>query len=253
MRVRRASICLAAGMALLAVTPAAADVLDHDKVQPIAANASAVEFYYQPMIADGPDACDNYPAVDQWGNVGGGLYPSGAPDGHCRGTAGQVYSRMAEYYNKCAILYAYYFPKDQPPNYLGAFGGHRHDWESIVVWTEGCYVGAKIVKVNYSTHGKYSVNTNPPLFMGATGYLNNGMHPRLTYHATYLGFADHVLDPSLDNGRTQPLISWDRLPAAAKNTLNTYDFGSANVPMKDGGDYWKNLQKAWASTDVHNP
>lgn len=92
---RKISLCMAAS-ALSMATPAFAAVIAHDQVQPIPANATDVEFYYQPMISDGPDSCNNYPAVDSAGNVSGGLHPSGAPDGHCRGTNGQVYSRMAE-------------------------------------------------------------------------------------------------------------------------------------------------------------
>lgn len=241
---RKISLCLAATTFCL-TTPTFAAVLDHDQVQQIPANTTDVELYYQPMIADGPDSCNNYPAVDSAGNVSGGLHPSGAPDGHCRGTNGQVYSRMAEYYDHCAIMYSYYFPKDQPPNYLGAAGGHRHDWENIVVWTNQCKVGSPILKIDYSTHGKYRVNYNPPLWRGRDGYLVNGVHPKVGYHATYDGFADHSLDWTNDNGRNQPLISWSRMPVPAKNTLNSYDFGAASVPFKDGGAFWSNLQKAW--------
>lgn len=230
---------------LCLTSPVFAAVINHDQVQQIRADATAVEYYYQPMIADGPDSCNNYPAVDSAGNVSGGLHPSGAPDGHCRGTNGQVYSRMAEYFKHCAILYSWYFPKDQPPNYLGAAGGHRHDWEDIVVWTNECKVGSPILKIDYSTHGKYQVNFNPPVWRGHSGYLAQGVHPKVTYHAAYKGFADHSPDATNDMGRSQPLISWSRMPVPAKNTLNSYDFGAANVPFKDGGAFWSNLQKAW--------
>jgi len=35
------------------------------------------------------------------------------------------------------------------------------------------------------------------------------------------------------------------MPVPIKNTLNSYDFGAASVPFKDGGAFWSNLQKAW--------
>ncbi|ONN71039.1 NPP1 family protein [Pseudomonas oryzihabitans] len=241
---RTISLLLGA-VALYAMPDTFAATVGHDDIKQIAASATDIEFFYQPMISDGRDSCNNYPAVDAFGNVGGGLNPSGAPDGNCRGTNGQVYSRMVEYHNHCAIMYSWYFPKDQPPNYLGIGPGHRHDWENIVVWTYDCKVGSPVVKVDYSTHGKYRVNYAPPVWRGGQGYLVNGVHPKVTYHATYSGFADHSLDYTQDMGRNQPLISWSRMPLPAKNALNGYDFGAANVPFKDGGDFWSNLEKAW--------
>ncbi|MEW6444634.1 MAG: NPP1 family protein [Pseudomonadota bacterium] len=246
MRFKKTILLSVAAIGLLSGRSALADVIGHDRVQQIWSGASELEAYYAPMFIKGGDSCNPYPGVDQWGNVSGGLAPSGAPDGHCRSESGQVYSRKAEYHGKCAIMYSFYFPKDQPPNWLGTGPGHRHDWENIVVWLNGgCWKGASIYKINYSNHGSYTANWNPPTWTGQTGLLAWGVHPKVTVKATYAGFADHVLDSSNGWGYTMPLVGWDNIPQAAKNALNWYDFGAANVPHKDGGSFWNNLNKAW--------
>lgn len=38
---------------------------------------------------------------------------------------------------------------------------------------------------------------------------------------------------SFEQGGQQPLIAWESLPDAARNALQTTDFGSATVPFKD--------------------
>jgi hypothetical protein len=90
---------------------------------------------YEPYlhIAHG---CQSYPAVSATGQVGGGLQNSGSPSGGCNSAAnGQTYTRAAWYNGRFAIMYAWYFPKDQISS-GGLNGGHRHDWESIVIWID---------------------------------------------------------------------------------------------------------------------
>lgn len=80
--------------------------------------------------------CASYPAVSASGQVGGGLQNSGGPSSGCNdGRNGQTYVRGAFHNGRYAIMYAWYFPKDQI-SAGGANGGHRHDWESIVVWID---------------------------------------------------------------------------------------------------------------------
>jgi hypothetical protein len=45
-------------------------------------------------------------------------------------------------------------------------------------------------------------------------------------------------------GGQQPLIAWETLSAAARTALTNTDFGSANVPFKDG-NFMSNLAKAY--------
>ena len=66
----------------------------------------------------------------------------------------------------CAVMYEYYFEKDQAVG--GSFlGGHRHDWENIVVFTQG----NNVVRVAPSYHGRYDGASN--------SFLMSGRHPLL--------------------------------------------------------------------------
>ena len=77
---------------------------------------------------------------------------SGSHNGGCSSNIGQVYSRSDWYNGSWAIMYAWYFPKDNPsPGF-----GHRHDWESIVVWIDNPAVAnPRVQSIAYSGHGQY--------------------------------------------------------------------------------------------------
>lgn len=201
-------------------------VINHDTVQGFAESASPTELQFKPTLKVFA-ACEPFPAVDAAGNTSGGLKPSGSITGGCSRSVGQVYSRMAHYYDLCAIMYAWYFPKDQ------WISGHRHDWESIVVWLTECSPTAQVVSISYSGHGQYKKESSPPL---------DGTHPKVRYASN--GIMNHELWPTDDAGGTQPLVSWESLTPAARDALTNTDFGNANVPFKAGGAYWTNLQRA---------
>lgn len=225
------------------------NVINHYQVQPIYTGASDLEKYYQPRLSIGDKGCDPYPAVDANGNVSAGLAPRGSSNGECTTSVGQIYSRYANYYGECAVMYSWFMPKDMPPS---GIGGHRYEWEGIIVWLESCHVGARIKSINYSMHGGWSVNYAPPTWTGSYGYLSWGVHPLVYYHSPNK-LLDHHPDPTLRQGGTQPLVGWDYLPAPAKDVINNFDFGAATPPLKDGGTFWHNLQVAHASTEIHNP
>jgi len=250
MRVNKIFLSLAVIGCLFESSAALAyNTIPHYQVQPIYTGASALEKYYQPRLAIGDKGCDPYPAVDSNGNVSAGLYPSGPSNGQCTGSIGQVYSRYATYANLCAIMYSWFMPKDMPPS---GIGGHRYEWEGIVVWLDSCHVGARIVSINYSMHGGWSVNNAPPTWTGSYGYTGFGVHPLVYYHSPNK-LLDHHPDPTWRQGGTQPLSGWDYLPAPAKNAINNFNFGAATPPLKDGGTFLHNLQAAHAATVIHNP
>jgi len=232
-----------AGSAALAFT-----VIDHDKVQPIYTGASALEMYYQPLLYVTDQGCVSYPAVDSAGDVSGGLAASGSPNGNCTSSIGQVYSRYTTYANMCAIMYSWFMPKDMPPS---GIGGHRYEWEGIIVWLQSCTVGAKIVSINYSEHGGWSVNYSPPTWTGATGYASSGVHPLVVYHAPDY-FLDHHPDPTNTVGGTQPLVGWNNLPASVLNVIDNFNFGAATPPLNDA-TFASNLEAGNTSTLIHNP
>ncbi|KAI0753398.1 necrosis inducing protein-domain-containing protein [Daedaleopsis nitida] len=175
------------------------------------------------------NGCVPFPAVDAEGNTSGGLAPTGDPSGGCSSSTGQVYARSASFNNAFAILYAWYMPKDEPSSGLG----HRHDWEGIVVWIDDPNKAEPtLLGVAASAHGDFDTTTSPNL---------SGTSPLIRYFSIFP--VDHQLGFTSDVGGTQPLIAYESLTDAARNALETTDFGSANVLFKDA-NFQNNLQKA---------
>ncbi|MCY8242199.1 NPP1 family protein [Bacillus haynesii] len=221
----------------IASTANAANVIDHDKVVgfkevPAVTTTQKAAKRFQPYlkVAHG---CVPFPAVDAQGNVSGGLEPTGDPKGHCSKSTGQVYSRSAWYNGVWAIMYAWYFPKDSP---LPGFG-HRHDWEGIVVWVDNpANKNPKVLSIAYSGHGKFEK-------VAPSSTIMEGDHPKIRYDAPQAPI-NHSLYVDSIKGGMQPLIGWEDLTPAARNALNTHDFGAANVPFNDA-NFNNNLRKAW--------
>lgn len=213
-----------------------AAVIDHSAVRPLGENLTAVELKFKPNLKV-YNGCVPFPAVDAAGNTSGGLHPSGATNGGCSGSTGQVYARGGVYNNECGIMYSWYFPKDQPAD--GATNGHRHDWESIVVWLPisacGGNTAVGINAVAYSEHGGYSHK------VGSLVHLDSGSHPKVGYR----GFpTDHYTFGTRDKGGMQPGVDWYRLTQAAGRALSTTSFGAANVPFIDA-NFSANLRRAY--------
>ncbi len=119
--------------------------------------------------------------------------------------------------------------QDSPSSGLG----HRHDWEGIVVWLDDPNkTNPTILGVAASAHGGFDTTTSPNL---------DGTSPLIQYFSIFP--VDHQLGFTSTIGGTQPLIAWESLTDAARNALETTDFGSANVPFKDA-NFQNNLQKA---------
>lgn len=104
--------------------------------------------------------------------------------------------------------YETYYEKDQAVG--GSFlGGHRHDWENIVVFTQG----DNVVRVAPSCHGKYDGASNQ--------FPSDGSTPLLVYHKDGAGthcyrFAndDDRANPENPTGSffKAPLVGWDNWP-----------------------------------------
>ncbi|KAF1782398.1 Necrosis inducing protein [Phytophthora cactorum] len=90
-----------------------------------------VKFKPQIQIRTG---CEPYPAVNEFGETGGGLKPTGKSRGKCGGSGygSQVYGRSTWFKGVWAIVYSWYFPKDSPSSGMG----HRHDWEHAIVFID---------------------------------------------------------------------------------------------------------------------
>jgi hypothetical protein len=120
-----------------------------------------------------------------------------------------------------ALLYSWYFPKDEPSDRLG----HRHDWEGVIVWLSSSTSTAanNIIAVCPSAHGKWDCSTS--------GYTLSGSYPLIKYESIWP--LDHSCGLTSTVGGTQPLIAWESLPAVAQSALDTTDFGAAIVPFND--------------------
>lgn len=206
--------------------------IGHNAVTPFKQDVHDFQQHFQPRLKV-EHGCVPFPAVDAAGNTGGGLKPTGATNGNCSKSTGQVYVRTQRYNGECATMYAWYFPKDQPSD--GASNGHRHDWESVVVWTADCKVGARVNAVSYSGHGGFTKSTNPNLEQGHA-------HPLVSYASRWP--VNHSLFATSALGGYQPAIDWGRLTTAARNALTNTGWGSANVPIIDR-NFSNNLGKAW--------
>lgn len=223
--------------------------IPHSSVRPIVGTqySSASERRWQPLLTLNR-ACHPYPAVDSWGNWSGGLNPSGGIDSGCSdGSKGQIYVRGhwlgTPGSGKCAVMYSWYFPKDQ-----GGWGGvlgHRHDWEAVILWINagGCTPTGStgsLYAVSYSQHGHWVTRYGA---RGAANYSNgvsSGGHVKVVYQTGFLGAGTHAMGPTDQQGGMQALVDygflWQYKPDAARG-LSSVNWGAANFPLKDSNFY----------------
>ncbi|KAE8132859.1 necrosis inducing protein [Aspergillus pseudotamarii] len=231
------SLLLATGLlgshARGAVLPRAS--IDHDAVvgfdQTVPSGTTGeVYLAYQPHLYV-VNGCVPFPAVDAEGNTNAGLEPTGDSSGNCSSSTGQIYVRGGTSGDYYALMYSWYFPKDEPSTGLG----HRHDWEGVIVWlSDSTSTSAdNIVAVCPSAHGGWDCSTD--------GYTLDGTSPLIQYYSVWP--VNHQCGLTTTVGGTQPLIAWESLPTAASTALEDTDFGDANVPFKDA-NFSSNLEKA---------
>lgn len=233
------SLLIASVVALLCpFVTHANEAWNHDDIKPIPEKVPAGpigqrDWDYRPYLFV-HNGCVPFPAVDQWGHPSKGLKPTGASNGGCSHIPGQVYVRSGWYRGVWAIMYSWYFPKDSPSSGLG----HRHDWESIVVWINNPSVPRPTVyALSYSAHGNYSYLRNP-----AASLRDN--HPKVVYGSTWPTNHEMFIGPYNPVGGMQPLIAWESMDQWVKDALTYTNFGAANVPFIDN-NFNQNLGKAW--------
>lgn len=137
-------------------------------------------------------------------------------------------------------MYAWYFPKDQ--NVDGpANGGHRHDWEHIVVWLSSQDSSARVIGISYSGHGGYTKHSR-----AAGNIAFDGNRPKVGY-SNYGGMNHSLRSERNGSGGGQNMVNWSRLTSAARNALQNTNFGRATCPIKDG--YFEDrIDESWDST-----
>ncbi|KAF5717924.1 hypothetical protein FMUND_5468 [Fusarium mundagurra] len=198
--------------AMASVQASPVSVSKRDVLTALPGGASDIENKFQPALDFDSDGCYQTAAIDPSGNLNPGHGATGTPQGDCRDPHqldnSNTYSRKRCNNGFCAIMYETYYEKDQAVG--GSFlGGHRHDWENIVVFTQG----DNVVRVAPSCHGKYDGASNE--------FPSDGSTPLLVYHKDGAGthcyrFAndDDRANPENPTGSffKAPLVGWDNWP-----------------------------------------
>ncbi|WP_394845067.1 NPP1 family protein [Pendulispora brunnea] len=207
-----------------------------DPPQALDWNAPWSDRSYEPAFDYDGDGCYPTPAIGRDGTINRGLNPSGALNGQCHDMSDldntNGYSRSKCNHGWCAYMYGLYFEKDQAVAGSG-IGGHRNDWEHVVVWVPD---GDWPAYVSVSAHGNYTTYSRNDV-----PWDDSGTHPKVIYHKD--GIRTHCFriagfgeQPENLKGSWQfpPLIGWDNYPPGFRDKLTQYDFGSAQFGLRDG-------------------
>ncbi|OZG75454.1 sugar-binding protein [Hahella sp. CCB-MM4] len=218
----------------------------------------------EPVFDFDGDGCLPSAGISRAGEQNAGLKTSGTITGGCRSgnfllTSNTLHRYVCKTSNGdtyCGHFYALYFEKDQLFHYFG--GGHRHDWEHAAVWTKNGVV----------THGSYSAHGDLYTKPAAELPFENG-HLKIVYHKD--GITTHAFRFAKSNEYaenpygsflTPTIISWYQVTGDGlsneemRNRLNSYDYGSATIPMKDSNflnninDYRPSGYPTFTSADV---
>ncbi|MEU1281234.1 NPP1 family protein [Streptomyces sp. NPDC005805] len=233
----------ALGAAALAVLlPAAPAYADPPRNLP--QNAGGYEQTFSPAYDYDGDGCYATPAIGPDGTLAPGLRTTGAINGNCRDRSDldntQTYARSACNNGWCAVVYASYFEKDQAVHGSG-LGGHRHDWEHVVVWIDQAANRAEFV----STTQHSTVRTYPRAQVRF-----DGPHPKVVYHKDGPGThffrlangGDEPPENHYGDWRYPPLVDWNGWPdTALRDRLMSADFGAATIKITDRDDRFRRL------------
>lgn len=146
------------------------------------------------------------------GTIAPGLNTTGAVNGSCRDAVDldntNGYARSLCNNGWCAVMYGLYFEKDQAVAGSG-LGGHRHDWEHVVVWIQN----NEARYVSTSAHGDFDIYTRDQIRW-------DGTHPKVVYHKD--GIGTHCFRPANSNDeppenhyhdwRFPTLVGWNGYP-----------------------------------------
>jgi hypothetical protein len=196
------------------------------------------------------DSCYPSAGISRSGERNSGLKASGSITGECRKSNFLNYSNTLHRYacvNKnsskyCGHFYALYFLKDDVISGVDISGiphtEHRHDWEYAAIWTKN----GMITHGGVSSHGKLQNRSFSSL------PLENG-HMKVVYHkddirthAMRFAGSRERAENSYRRFVTPTLISWYSLNHRMRTLLNSFDYGSASIPLKDG-KFLYNLNK----------
>lgn len=197
-----------------------------------------------PVIDWDTDGC--YPAagISRDGIQNPGLKTTGSITGDCRHEEFLDTSNTLHRYacidaggdQYCAHLYDSYYEKDQVVNGSGAFGGHRHDWESIAIWT----LNGDITHGAVSAHGDMDTDPKSELPM-------EDDHMKAVYHKDgggthafrFAKLPEEEAENSYGTFVTPTVASWYELTGDGisnremRDKLNSFDYDNASIKVKD--------------------
>ncbi|WP_080407835.1 NPP1 family protein [Burkholderia ubonensis] len=196
----------------------------------------------EPVFDFDGDGC--YPAagIGRDGRQNPGLKTSGAINGNCHDAGFLNFANTLHRYaclpgsggTYCAHVYDMYFEKDQAVHGSG-LGGHRHDWETVAIWT----LNRNITHASYSCHGKMYAKPLSELPM-------QGRSVKFVYHKD--GASTHCFRFAKPNEIaenhyrywvTPDIVTWYELKGDGvinsdmRGSLNTFDYGSASIKVND--------------------
>lgn len=240
-RIRTASLILGGAVAMGAVAQGVAFAAPPSQLP---GKADALEVKFQPATDYDTNGCYPSPAIGPDGTINGGLKPTGSLSGDCRDQPhldnANGYSRVKCDNDWCAIAYGFYFEKDQAiPN--SSAGGHRHDWEHVVVWVRN----DQAEFVSTSAHGDFVIQSKDQV------RFDNGTHAKVVYRKDGVRthnfrLADSNDEPPENHNQAwhyPTLVGWGGFPAGLRDTLGKADFGSATFGLKDS-EFNKLLEEA---------
>lgn len=206
---------------------------------------------FQPLFDYDSDSCFPAAAVESNGRLNGGLQDTGSITGGCRNNhlgKANTYSRAKcdKGSGWCGIIYTLYFEKDQ--NAAGNIvGGHRHEWESAVVWYHGNDQWPSYVSV--SAHGNYTTKR-------FNDVEREGKRFKVVYHkdgglthSFRFAKAGERAEAWGNGGWDRPALApydilWSRYKSAY-DALEESSWGNANFPLQDKFDHFrKDLNEA---------
>ncbi|KAL8341614.1 hypothetical protein RB598_003510 [Gaeumannomyces tritici] len=219
-----------------------------DVLTPLPGRASELENKYQPYTDFDKDGCYYTAAVGADGKKNGGLnagqgVPPNCLRAQCRDNNrlenNNLYSRSRCNNGWCAVMYEYYFEKDQIVCGIYGVAAHKHDWENVVVFVKD----GNVKRVAPSCHGKYDKATNsPPLKDG---------RPKVVYHkdggSTHCWRIANDKDDAIENYTGEwflgQLVGWDNWPNVGLRNTAMEDFGGPRAKLRDEA-FADNLKKA---------
>ena len=147
------------------------------------------------------------------------------------------------------------------PSNAGSAGGHRHDWEHVAVWT----TNGAITHGGYSAHGKL-YNAPYSQLAKQNGRIKFVYHKDgVLTHAMRFASSSEPAENPYQVWVLPAVTSWYTLRgdgtmdnAAMRSRLNSFDYGSATIPMKDSNflaninNYRPSGYPAFTQTAINN-